>query len=126
MTDELFKCVVAVGKLRMERIVDGKQVFNEGQDINGGAYKFPEEVTYVKGDELFLPKERIEQLGKSVELVLEPVAVAPVTKKVSDSDDEEEDEDEKSEPTVADLLPKEKPKTNKGKGKGKGNGKKDQ
>ena len=97
----LLKCVVNMSHLRIEELDDNcEPIVENKEDFNGAPYTQTREVTHVKGDEIFLPKEYIERLGKSVSLVMAPVEMMPVT-----SEDTKTDESPKT-PTVADTIPK--------------------
>ena len=97
----LLKCVVNMSHLRIEELDDNcEPIVEDKEDFNGAPYRETREVTYVKGDEIFLPKEYIERLGKSVSLVMAPVEMIPVT-----AEYDKTDESPKT-PTVADTIPK--------------------
>ena len=97
----LLKCVVNMSHLRIEELDDNcEPIVENKEDFNGAPYRQTREVTYVKGDEIFLPKEYIERLGKSVSLVMAPVEMRPVTAEY------EKPEESTKTPTVADTIPK--------------------
>ena len=99
--EPLIKCIVNMSHLRIEVLDDKNQpIVEDKEDFNGAAYRETREITYVKGDEVFLPKTKIEQLGKSVSVVMAPVEQIPVT-----SDPGPEKEESKT-PTVAETIPK--------------------
>ena len=97
----LLKCVVNMSHLRIEELAENCDPLVENkEDFNGAPYRQTLEVTHVKGDEIFLPKEYIDRLGKSVSLVMAPVEMVPVTA------EDDKAEDVKKTPTVADTIPK--------------------
>lgn len=123
--EDKFKVVVKVNRLMMEVLDEkGQPIIDIKRDTFQNEYQETREKQYRNGDILYLPMSRIKKLGKSVEMVLEPVKVAPVkepepVEEISDGEDEPSDDSEtpkkekgegSGEPTVADLIPKEDPK----------------
>jgi len=57
----LLKCVVNMSHLRIEELDENcEPIVEDKKDFNGAPYRETKEVTYVKGDEIFLPKEYID------------------------------------------------------------------
>ena len=118
-----FKVVVKVNRLMMEVLDEkGQPIIDIKRDTFQNEYQETRERQYRRDDILYLPMSRIKKLGKSIEIVLEPVKVAPVkepepVEEISDGEDEPSDDSETpeeetkgkgtGEPTVADLIPKE-------------------
>jgi len=100
----LIKCVVNVSQLRTEVLDDNCEIIVEDKaDFNGAPYKATKEITYRKGDEVYLTKEKIKKLGKSVTVVMAPVELVPVT---SETPDDPSEKDKSKTPTVAETIPK--------------------
>lgn len=127
MSDK-YKCRVTANRLVMEVLdEEGNPVVVTKKDTFGQSYQETAEVQYRKGDIIFLPEHAIKPRLSSLEMVLEPVKVAPVrgesgpqdTPDTPDTPDTSNTEStkEKGEVTVSDLIPKKKDKTTPGKGK---------
>jgi hypothetical protein len=103
------KCIVMVSRLRIEKFdsTTGLPVIIAKNDWNGEPYKETQEVTYKRGEEIILPINIMEKLGKSVSVVMAPVTYEPaeVTHVPAKGGLKEANEG----PTVADMIPKEEP-----------------
>ena len=121
MTDK-YKCRVTANRLVMEVLDDaGNPVIVTKKDTFGQSYQETAEVQYRRGDIIFLPESAIKPRLSSLEMVLEPVKIAPVLEPVKTPDKipskpitSESTKDTKSkkdeEVTVSDLIPKDKTK----------------
>ena len=121
MTDK-YKCRVTANRLVMEVLDDaGNPVVVTKKDTFGQSYQETAEVQYRRGDIIFLPESAIKPRLSSLEMVLEPVKIAPVLEPVKTPDKipskpitSESTKDTKSkkdeEVTVSDLIPKDKTK----------------
>ncbi|MCK5013780.1 MAG: hypothetical protein KAS66_08160 [Candidatus Omnitrophica bacterium] len=116
-----YKARVTVNRLMMEVLgEDGKPIVQTKHDTFGHEYPVTVEQLYSKGDIIHLPMDVIEKKKSSLELVMEPVKIAPVPILVTDENTIPEKKavpdknpvdpvSEKGikEPTVADMIPKE-------------------
>lgn len=75
---------------------DGNVIVDQKKDIAGHSYNEVRERILKVGDVTYLPKWKIEKLGKSVEIVTVPVARTPVKKGGAEPE---------KELTVSDMIP---------------------
>lgn len=110
MTAKFVKCTVNVSRLRVEEFDPntGKPIIVDKTDWNRAPYKETKEVTYTRGEEVVLPYNVMEKLGKSVSVVMAPVTVEPVEVIPVPTDGGFKDINDG--PTVADMIPKEESK----------------